>query len=76
MHLGKSMHAALPIESGTRSNWVIWTMGKNGGHGYGSPLISAEDGTYPTEHQLTPEQRWTKPDSAVSPTYYDRWSPF
>lgn len=76
MHLGKTMHAALPIETGTRSNWVIWTFQDGGGRGYGNPLASAADGRYPTEYQLTPEERWTKPVANPDVTYWDRWSPF
>jgi len=79
MHLGRSMHAALPIESGTRSNWVIWTMGKNGAQGsYGNPLISHDDGYYPEQYQLSPEERWTKPKQSDQTDWghLDRWSPF
>jgi hypothetical protein len=79
MHLGKSMHAALPIESGTRSNWVFWTMGSNSRRSYGasSPLLSG-DGRYPSEYQLSVEERWTKPvvEDEAKRDYADRWSPF
>lgn len=77
MHLGKSLHAALPIESGTRSNWVIWTMGKGGHRAYGGSALATDDGCYPPEYQLSAEQRWTKPEPVQGkPVYYDRWSPF
>lgn len=76
MHLGQTMHAALPIESGTRSNWVIWTMGKGANGAYGNPLLSLGDECYPEEYQMTPEQRWTKPDPFGKIDYGNRWSPF
>lgn len=78
MHLGQTIHAALPIVSGTRSNWVIWTMGKQGGQGaYGSNPLVSEDGRYPPEYQLTPEQRWTRPETILDKdSLGDRWSPF
>lgn len=76
MHLGKTMHAALPIESGTRSNWVIWTMGSNRRRSYGGPSMF-EDGSYPPEYQLTAKERWTKPEPKEGKvTYENRWSPF
>ena len=76
MHLGKTLHAAVPIESGTRSNWVIWTTPRKGGLGsYGSSPLTDGQGKYPPEYQLSPEQRWTKvPPPTEKP--YDRWSPF
>lgn len=76
MHLGKSLHAALPIESGTRSNLVVWTMGQGGHRAYGSTSpLSNEDGCYAPEYQLSPKQRWTKPEP-MSAKPVDRWSPF
>ncbi|KAL3923991.1 MAG: hypothetical protein SGILL_001317 [Bacillariaceae sp.] len=78
MHLGKSMHAALPIETGTRANWVIWTMGSGSSRAYGapSPLVSG-DGLYPEEYQLSVEERWTKPlEQDATRDYSNRWSPF
>ena len=45
MHLGKTLHAALPIESGIRNNIVVWNMGNDGGRGYGGPLTT-DDGKY------------------------------
>lgn len=80
MHLGKSMHAALPIETGTRANWVIWTMPSAGGmRAYGAasnPLVS-DDGCYAPEYQLSAEQRWTRPEAVEGkPNYGNRWSPF
>lgn len=79
MHLGRSMHAAVPIESGTRSNFVIWTTsGKNNKGSYGgSNPITDMDGYYPVEYQLSPEQRWVKPTElpTIDP-WEDRWSPF
>lgn len=74
LHLGRTLHAALPIESGIRNNLVVWTMGKDGGRGYGGP-IAAEDGTYPKEYQLSTEQRWTKPQGPTEKPW-DRWTPF
>jgi len=75
MHLGRTLHAALPIESGIRNNIVIWTMGKDyGGRGYGGPLTS-EDGKYHEDYQLTREERWTKPEGSAEKAW-DRWSPF
>lgn len=80
MHLGKSMHAALPIETGTRSNWVIWTMpsGSQQVYGASSPLLGGE-GLYPEEYQLSVEERWTKPveqKDGHPRDYANRWSPF
>ena len=77
MHLGRTQHAALPIESGNRANLVIWTMGKTKTRGYGDPML-LEDGTYPEELQLTQEERWTKPTEGnwQRDSYEDRWSPF
>lgn len=74
MHLGRTLHAALPIESGTRSNIVVWTMPKDGGRGYGGPL-TVEDGKYPAEYQLSREERWTKPIGTTEKPF-DRWTPF
>ncbi|CAB9514515.1 and iron-dependent oxygenase domain-containing protein 2 [Seminavis robusta] len=77
IHLGRTMHAALPIETGTRSNLVIWTFAKNGGRGYGGadPLM-LDDGRYPEEYQLSPEQRWSLPTDRSSPDSWDRFAPF
>ena len=85
MHLGTTLHAATPIESGTRSNFVIWTFGtnkKNMAYGVGStssPLTLDDDDT-PEEYKtmmMTPKQRWTKPTTtSVAATSWDRWSPF
>lgn len=77
MHLGRIQHAALPIESGTRANLVIWTMGKSSTRGYGDPML-LEDGTNPKEYQLSQEERWTKPIAGnwQCDSYEDRWSPF
>lgn len=54
IHRGRLLHAALPITSGVRSNIVLWLYGKNG----------RASGTqqYPAEEQLTPAERWRKPD--------------
>ena len=79
MHLGKTMHAALPIESGTRSNLVIWTMPSAGGHrAYGSVSpLATEDGCYAPEYQLSVQERWTKPKvEEGKPNWNNRWSPF
>mmetsp|Transcript_12200 Transcript_12200/g.33859 ORF Transcript_12200/g.33859 Transcript_12200/m.33859 type:complete len:314 (+) Transcript_12200:263-1204(+) len=78
MHLGRKMHAAVPIESGTRSNLVIWTMGKGGGMGYGSSNspMAGDNGEYPEVYRLSPEQRWVKPEEQPPTQYLDRWSPF
>jgi len=77
MHLGRTLHAALPIESGIRNNIVVWTMGKDGGRGYGGPpLMTTEDGKYHEDYQLTREERWTKPDGPAAEKPWDRWSPF
>ena len=77
MHLGKSMHAAYPIQSGTRSNWVIWTFAEGGGGGYGrmNPLAS-DGGCYPEEYQMSAEERWTKPAPVEGKPWMNRWSPF
>ena len=75
VHLGRTQHAALPIQSGTRSNLVIWTMGKGGSRGYGDPMMM-EDGSYPEEYQLSREVRWTKPTEPAQCDSWDRWSPF
>ena len=74
MHLGRTVHSALPIESGIRNNIVVWTMGKDGGRGYGDPLTTS-DGKYHEDYQLTREERWTKPKEPTEKPW-DRWTPF
>ena len=77
IHLGRVLHAALPIESGTRSNLVIWTFGKGSGRGYGGidPMM-LNDGRYPEEYQLSSEDRWSLPVNRSFAESWDRWSPF
>jgi hypothetical protein len=75
MHLGQTLHAALPIESGIRNNLVVWTMKEDGGRGYGSPPLTTQDGKYPEENQLSREGRWTKPTGTPEKPW-DRWTPF
>ncbi|MEM1009862.1 MAG: 2OG-Fe(II) oxygenase [Myxococcota bacterium] len=78
MHLDRTLHVALPIESGIRNSNVIvvWTMGEDGGRGYGGgSAVTTEDGKYHEDYQLSREERWTK---SVGPAKkaWDRWSPF
>lgn len=61
LHRGSTAHAALPITSGTRTNMVLWLLGKQGQTPYGSQV------TQPS----TAEQRWTA--SAISS---DGYAPF
>ena len=64
MHRGATMHAALPIESGQRTNMVLWLYGKHG-----------QTSTYPHGGpNLSPRARWTKPEASNGPV--DKWSPF
>lgn len=65
MHLGAIPHAALPIESGERSNMVLWLHGKNGRASY-MP--------YDKEEQMSREERWSKVDYCKP--VEKSWSPF
>ena len=80
MHLGRTLHAATPIKSGTRSNLVMWTFGTKTNMAYGSSgsPLTLDDGSYPEEYQMKPQDRWTKPSESSSSNVasWDRWSPF
>ena len=89
VHLGRTMHAALPIESGTRSNFVISTMPAAGAGEYGSPVMPAStdtgsDGEDDDSSKQglpalgTPTERWTKTTFSADTTtsWKSRWTPF
>jgi hypothetical protein len=92
----KSYYASsVAYRNWTRSNFAIttWTFGmreKNAASGYGYPKL-VSDGSYLEEHQLSPEQHWTRliegpqgignpprrPTTSGPPIIaWDRWSPF
>eukprot|EP00980_Cylindrotheca_fusiformis_P004250 scaffold918_cov126-Cylindrotheca_fusiformis.AAC.29 len=78
MHRGRTLHAALPIESGIRNNLVVWTIPKDGvGRGYGIPLTTEHNGEHSAETPLTMswEERWSKPTGPREKPL-NRWTPF
>ena len=65
IHRGPHPHAAVPITSGERSNWVLWLSGESQRY-------------FPYDYHLDPTDRWVKPSAPpMKPTEpHLRWSPF
>lgn len=58
IHKGGHRHAALPLESGQRTNLVLWLFGEDG-------YVRAAP--YPPSEQHSPAQRWgSLPDCGTS----------
>mmetsp|Transcript_38606 Transcript_38606/g.93548 ORF Transcript_38606/g.93548 Transcript_38606/m.93548 type:complete len:338 (+) Transcript_38606:197-1210(+) len=65
IHRGATMHAALPLTKGKRTNLVFWLYGL-----YGSVN---RDGPYSVEEKLSQAERWSVPEFPIE---QDSWAPF
>lgn len=69
LHPGLMRHGALPLQSGQRTNWIIWLHGANG---YVRIM------PYPENEQLTRNQRWTinTPDATFEQSQFQDFQEF